>query len=344
MARVLARSLGVVAMCWSASASPVWAHPAWGVLVAPDGTILFADVNRNVVWRVGHDGRLQPVVRDRHSHAIRLEPDGSVVGEHVVYDASAQRFRRTLWRLLPDGRVTDLASDDAVGPAAAYLGSELVWLDATDPPERRIRLMAGLPNGSPRVLAGGPPGFADGVGEEARFVGINALTVGSDGNLYVTDGPHVRMITPTGRVATLAAAQMARIARGSNPRLLGVAAGADGAFVADYDHHVVRRLTASGQVDDVLHSGAFWSPVGLAFAGDRLLVLEERPESLLFALSLISGPRLRVVEADGTSFVAATVWQTSGIVAICITGIAMVAVYGISRWRRRGKRASVFPG
>src|SRR5690606_34093879 len=166
-------------------------------------------------------------------------------------------------------------------------------------------------------------GCADVVGEEARFVGINALTVGGDGNLYVTDGPHVRMITPTGRVATLAAAQMARIARGSNPRLLGVAAGADGAFVADYDHHVVRRLTASGQVDDVLHSGAFWSPVGLAFAGDRLLVLEERPESLLFALSLISGPRLRVVEADGTSFVAATVWQTSGIVAICITGIAM---------------------
>ena len=150
--RTLGRTMVTLALGWSLSVDPVSAHPAWGVIAAPDGTVYFADVNRNVVWKIGQDGRLRTVVQDRHSHAIRLDVDGSIVGEHVVYDEPGGRSIRTLWRLLPDGQVSEIPMD-SVGPSAARAGTDLVWLETADQPERRIRLMVTPADGPTRVLA-----------------------------------------------------------------------------------------------------------------------------------------------------------------------------------------------
>jgi sugar lactone lactonase YvrE len=60
--------------------------------------------------------------------------------------------------------------------------------------------------GATKVVAGGNPGYADGVGVQAMFNKPAGLTLDSSGNLYVveTGGQRLRKITPSGSVTTLA--------------------------------------------------------------------------------------------------------------------------------------------
>jgi hypothetical protein len=51
-------------------------------VVHPDGTIYFADIPTNTIWRVTPDNRLEIAVRDKHSHALVAAADGSLYGTH----------------------------------------------------------------------------------------------------------------------------------------------------------------------------------------------------------------------------------------------------------------------
>ncbi|HEX7087780.1 MAG TPA: hypothetical protein VF198_15575 [Vicinamibacterales bacterium] len=320
------------------AAEPAAAHPAWGLVVARDGSIYFSDVGRNVVWRAGMDGRLQVVVRDRHSHILNLEADGALVGEHVEYDEPRRLWRRSVWRLDPAG-LTVFEADEYIPTAGVEVAGERIVVETTEEPPRQIRVV-GWRDGERRVIAGGEAGDVDGIGDAARFSGINALVRGSDGtSVVVTDGARVRRITLDGQVVTLARAEMERIRRGPHPRLLGLAVEGEDVYVADYDHHQVRRITGAGRLDTVLHSGPWWSPAAVAVANGRLYVVEDRPESLLYLLSLVSGPRLRIVDADGTTLVVATAWRPGVIAgAAALLATALLFLWRF-RPRRRGTRA-----
>jgi len=78
------------------------AHPAWGILVDPQGRVVFSEVTTNSVWRVEKDGGLVRLVTGRHSHDLFQDGQGALHGEHVVYDQA--RWLRSTWRLDPSGR------------------------------------------------------------------------------------------------------------------------------------------------------------------------------------------------------------------------------------------------
>src|ERR1700675_4356600 len=81
------------------------AHPGTGITVDRQGRVYFTDLKR--IWRWEPGGRVTAVVEGKHSHAIRLDADGNLEGEHLAYDSATQRWLASAWRLAPDGSLTD---------------------------------------------------------------------------------------------------------------------------------------------------------------------------------------------------------------------------------------------
>jgi hypothetical protein len=100
-------------------------------------------------------------------------------------------------------------------------------------------IRAVTPGGVVTTLAGraGESGSVDGIGDAARFVGPQAITVDRDGNLIVEDAGRLRRVTPLGRVTTIAGGPLTGSddGIGSKARFNGVIAlamASDGTIVA----------------------------------------------------------------------------------------------------------------
>src|SRR5712691_6694273 len=79
------------------------AHPGTGIVVDRQGRVYFTDLK--TIWRWEPGGRMTPVVEGKHSHAIRLDTEGDLEGEHLTYDGSHEKWLTSSWRLESDGRV-----------------------------------------------------------------------------------------------------------------------------------------------------------------------------------------------------------------------------------------------
>lgn len=89
------------------------AHPGTGIAVDRQRRVYFTDLKR--IWRWEPGGLVTAVVEGKHSHAIRLDADGSLVSE--------------IHRRTPDGRIELLAGGaygyaDGVGGRRALVRSE----------------------------------------------------------------------------------------------------------------------------------------------------------------------------------------------------------------------------
>jgi sugar lactone lactonase YvrE len=111
-------------------------------------------------------------------------------------------------------------------------------------------------DGRVSTLAGGPQGFADGNGAEARFNGPNAVALGPDGALYVADAGNarIRRVTPEGAVTTIAGDGVRGVVDGPGPRArfvypTGLAFDPEGnLYVVDRWAHTVRKVDPEGEV------------------------------------------------------------------------------------------------
>jgi sugar lactone lactonase YvrE/murein DD-endopeptidase MepM/ murein hydrolase activator NlpD len=126
------------------------------------------------------------------------------------------------------------------------------------------RILRIAPDGRIDTLAGGPRGFADGLGGAARFDTPSGIAIGTGGVLYVADtGNHaIRRISPDGQVTTLAGDGVAgdadgpgALARFNGP--IGIAADERGrVLVADTYNDRVRAIGPDGVVTTVAGSVA----------------------------------------------------------------------------------------
>lgn len=191
------------------------------------------------------------------------------------------------WR---DGTALHARFAEPFGIAVSTDGTIFV-ADAGD--AQRIRAIG--PDGSVQTLAGGPRGFADGVGGEARFNTPSALAIDRSGTLYVADTGNnaIRRVTRDGRVTTIAGDGEAgyrdgpgRVARFNGP--VGVAIAPDGRLiVADTYNDRIRAIAPDGTVSTLAGSGEpgvadgsttaalFDTPCGVAVDGmGRVLVAD----------------------------------------------------------------------
>src|ERR1051325_4795528 len=119
---------------------PAAAHPAWGIVVAPNGDVYFSDLL--TVWRLGRGGRLSvavPAVEERHVHELELDARGNLDTQDGVYR-------------------------DRAGHTYA--------LEQNNNLRKETRILRLEARGRAEVFAGGAYGFADGAGARAQFRSI----------------------------------------------------------------------------------------------------------------------------------------------------------------------------
>ena len=108
--------------------------------------------------------------------------DGSV----IVADTGNDLLRR----IAPDGAVTTISSLDVSGPASLLwrpLGVAAGSLGRLYVTDARARVVELVPDGARRVLAGGQPGFGNGLGTAALMREPSGIAVASDGRVVVAD-------------------------------------------------------------------------------------------------------------------------------------------------------------
>jgi sugar lactone lactonase YvrE len=153
-----------------------------------------------------------------------------------------------------DGPAEEAQFSTAWGITAAGDGT----LYVADTGNCAIRVIT--PDGEVSTLAGGPgEGHQDGVGVEARFYYPTDVAVDEAGNVYVVESwdilatnvgnNAVRMVTPDGRVTTLAGGKEPGFADGPAPEALfahpmGIAISRDGGtlYVADTANNRIREI------------------------------------------------------------------------------------------------------
>jgi len=293
----------------------------FGVAVDSSRTVYVADRGNNTIRKITPAGVVTTFAGladnggnvDGTGSAARFgSPAGVAVdsaGTAYVFDAG----NGTVRKITPDRVVTTLAGDgtfgrtDGTGSAARFSSQGGIAVDSTtgvvyvaDGLNNSIRRVT--PLGVVTTVAGatdGTGGFADGIGNAARFSGPRALAIDAAGVMYIADtfNQRIRKMTPDGTVTTIAGSGLAGLQDGtgttnvrfSNPQ--GIAVDSTGTiYVADTNNHVIRRITTDTVVTTVSgcpgcfggeNWGRFNQPAGIAVdSRGSLYVADSRNNSI----------------------------------------------------------------
>lgn len=232
--------------------SPLVLSDPFGVAVAADGTIYFADA--------GESNRIR-----------KIAPDGNA----TVLAGGSEGFA--------DGAGTSASFNT---PSAIALGPD-GNLYVADTGNNRIRKIT--PDGNVSTVAGnGTAGYVDGPAAQAQFNGPIGLAVSKGGDIYVADtyNDTIRMITTEGEVTSIAGGGTPGYADGEQKVALfdtpsGIIVVEDSSLiVADTGNRRLRKVSKEGNVTTLPVSGEELSrPIGLAFSHDHFLYVTELDQS-----------------------------------------------------------------
>lgn len=233
-----------------------------------------------------------------------------------------------------DGIAADAAFDAPRGVAIDRAGTIYV----ADTRNNTIRKITSADIVTTLAGTAGTEGFTNGTGAAARFNEPFGVAVDDAGNVFVADASNnaIRKITPAGVVTTVAGGGGPGTADGpgtsaklDEPR--GICIDATGTlYIADYDNHTIRKITASGVVstlagqadvpgnaDGAGTAALFRGPMGIAVDATGIVYVADSGNHSIRRIAQngtvttlastgtgLSEPRGIVVTAAGTLLVA----------------------------------------
>jgi len=342
-----------------------------GVAVDSAGNVFVADSSNNTIRKVTPAGVVTTLAgtpgsqgnTDGTGAAARFIDPYAVAadsaGNLYVADTSGNSIRK----ISSTGVVTTLAgglaagSTDGIGTAARFWEPRGIAVDSAgtvyvaDYMNHTVRRIT--PAGVVTTLAGtvGTPGSANGTGTAASFRGLAGLAVDATGTVYVADSGNntIRMITASGTVTALAGQAgssggtdgSGTGARFSEPRGIAVD-GAGNVYVADFNGHAIRKVTAAGVVttlagsagvpgstDATASAARFYAPSGLAVDSAGNVFVADMSNNTIRRITstgvvtTLAGLAGRSSSADGTG--AAARFEDPYTVAVDGSGNAYVA-------------------
>lgn len=238
-------------------------------------------------------------------------------------------------------------SADGTGTAAQFDAPRGVAVDrngnlyVADTRNNTIRKIT--PPGTVTTLAGsaGSEGSTNGTGTAARFNEPFGIAVDDNGTIYVADNSNnaIRKITEAGVVTTLAGGGSpgsndgtGTAAKLDEPRAIALDAGGT-LYVADYDNHLIRKITAAGVVttiagradepgsaDGTGTSASFRGPMGIAVDAAGVIYVADTGNHSIRRISASGAVTTMTLSGQ-------TLSEPRGI-AITASGALLVADYG----------------
>ena len=341
--RVCAFFFATIAIClllWSEAD----AHVGTGIDLDRQGRIYFTDTYHNCIWRLESNGILTPVLRGVHLDYLIVGEDGYV---YVIKDG--------VWKISPQGEMTEVLNSTQfpAGPGRLLCIDRQANIYFVDSVKSVPEIYRRTPDGKVVLLASGR-----GVQQQtqAMFSHINSAAWARDGSLYVRDDQFIRRIAPDGTVSTLLHSEDAAMAEDGEERLvrtMGIAVDTAGnVYVANYWKRAVMKVTPEGKVSTMATSRWPWVPVGVAFSGSDIYVLERMgnpygPSTILEVSTLadrLGSPRVGKISPDGTITMLVVVKGDRGlavivVLLILVSLVAPALFVWLVRWRR-AKRLS----
>lgn len=198
-----------------------------GIAVDAANNVYVADTDNHAIRKITPAGVVTTLAGTPHVAGLVDGPAASARFDRpiaVAVDASgnllvADWVNNVIRKISADGMVSTLAGslacghEDGVGSAARFCGPQGIALDTAgnvyvaDTENVLIRKIS--PQGTVTTLAGLGPALqvcqlVDGLGAVARFCHPRGISVDLEGNVYVSDVGLIRMISPGGRVTTIA--------------------------------------------------------------------------------------------------------------------------------------------
>jgi hypothetical protein len=274
------------------------------VVVSRDGHVFFSDYIRNRIWEFTPGDGLRLRVTGKHTHHLDLGEDGTLYGEHVPPD----RRWPGLWRMTPDGTVSDAGAASSAGPDSLYPGT--VFLAARDGAFeylKECRIVRLSPDGRETPVAGHSCPERAWKEDVLRYGHLHgSLVRGRDGAVWFSDARTVRHVGADGSVRTLAGKPVDLFAE-PRPgerrfgRVTGLAIDLRGnLFIADRQSRRIIRIAPGGGETVVATLSGLTSPIGLGISGqDLYVVAESRLPLPPFLAGLFGSPRLLRISPAG---------------------------------------------
>jgi sugar lactone lactonase YvrE len=217
------------------------------------------DIGTKTVTVTATDGTLETsnpgAVQFNHPVATAVDPSGNI----FVADRGNFKIRKIspagVVSTFADGNSTAQGQDGRFSVLADMASDKNGNIYLADAVGNRVRKISAA--GTVSVLAGnGSSGLVDGTGTTASFVALTAITVSSEGIIYVADNNVIRKISQSGVVTTLAGS-ITGFADGNGTAarfwgISGLATDGDGnIYVADGANYRVRKVTPAGIVTTI---------------------------------------------------------------------------------------------
>ncbi|MEM7102710.1 MAG: hypothetical protein AAF502_06195 [Bacteroidota bacterium] len=254
-------------------------HPAWGIVLSPDGHIYFTDIfhNNGTLWKTDKTGnQLAVVLTQHHSHDIFMDDSGAIWGTDDDYISSTEENEIHLWKLSPKGHKKVIIPPTR---APGELGGAVFGIDASEQiyfifDSQLFRRKA---DSAPELVL------------DHQFGHVTSLKVGPDGNIYLADNMpnrgRIYQVTPEGVLSDFG--KFLKDAPPLDPPfpepqfdlLFGMTFDEMGdLYVTNSGGRKLVKVTspkAGGQIISAIYRAeAPWYPVGIALDGAEKYILE----------------------------------------------------------------------